>query len=162
MENWGFYTRILVMAYHDLQSLTVKAHKLIQTHVNCVTICRWKKNTTEPAVKKSHHLQGSCVEFYFCLSLLWKIPRSQSSRALTQLNLVGRQEEIQIQHQGLPNLKGQMTIIDIPLAKPGIPPGAIYAKKSLIANSHKGTFWAGSNPDFSSGYGMCNAAKWHA
>lgn len=53
--------------------------------------------------------------------------------------MVGRQGKIQIQHQGLPNLKGQMTIIDIPLAKPCIP-GATYAKKALLLTHTKVPF----------------------
>ena len=54
--------------------------------------------------------------------------------------MVGRQGKIQIQHQGLPNLKGQMTIIDIPLAKPCIPQVQHMPRKALLLTHTKVPF----------------------
>ena len=68
MEIRGLYTRILVMAYHDLQSLTVKVHKLIRAHVNCVTICRRKKKHNRVCSREiSSPLRQLCsFVFVFC------------------------------------------------------------------------------------------------
>lgn len=53
---------------------------------------------------------------------------------------MGRQGEIQIQHQGLPNLTGQMMITDTPLAKPGIPQVLYMPRKALLLTHTKVPF----------------------